>query len=84
MHWTANTSYNCAVHCGSTDYHFFFDRVPSFKPIKPMYMHKRTKSQNCEFFCFIKVVALKKAIFNTLLTFGQFHQKRGLIGQKQN
>jgi hypothetical protein len=26
-------------------------------------MHERTKSQNCDFLCFIKVEALKKAIF---------------------
>ena len=37
------------------------------------------------FLCFIQVVDLKKkAIFDIFLTFGQFYQKRGLIGQKQN
>ena len=45
-------------------------------------MHKMTKSQNCDFFFLI--VALKKTLFYIFLIFGQFHQKRGLIGQKQN
>ena len=47
-------------------------------------MNKRTKSQNFEFCFFIKVVALKKANFHIFLPFGQFHQKSGLIGRKQN
>ena len=46
-------------------------------------MHKRTKSQNCDF-CVFQVLAFKKAIFYIFLIFGQFHHKRGLIGQKQN
>ena len=49
---------------------------------KLILMHKRTKSQ---ILCLIQVEAWKKAIFFYIfLTFGQFHQKSGFIGWKQN
>ena len=51
---------------------------------KIIIMHKRTKSQICEFVCFIKFIALKKTIIYIFLTFGQFHQTSGFISQKQN
>ena len=43
---------------------------------KPIYMHKRTKSQNCEFCVFIKIVALKKGNFLHFINFWSIPLKK--------
>ena len=45
-------------------------------------MHKRTKSQNCVFLCFIKVVAFKKNNFLHFLNFWSISSKKGTYWSK--